>query len=84
MGDKNEVIPEFYEDVLQKSDAREWKKDLEFEFDLLQKLNTWDSVEMPSDRKVIKTKWVFYLNRDGNAKIIKQSEACAQWILADT
>ena len=44
------------------SDDTIWKKSMKEEFSSLQKNNTWELVDLPRGRKLVKCKWVFKTN----------------------
>lgn len=62
-------IPKSYEDAVSRTDGDKWIEALKFEFKSLNDLGTWELVELPPRRKVIKTKWVFDIKFNGKGDI---------------
>lgn len=61
--------PETYEEVLRRPDKDLWIKAMQEEVESLKKNETWDLVDVPPDRKAIKSKWVFKTKRNESGKI---------------
>ena len=60
--------PKTYEDAIY--DPR-WKKSMKEEFNSLQKNNTWELVDLPPWRKLVKCKWVFKTKFDVDCSPLK-------------
>ncbi|KAM1968538.1 hypothetical protein FF1_044121 [Malus domestica] len=58
--------PKTYEEARVHNDSDKWMKAMESEMDSLSKNDTYELVELPKGRKVLKKKWVFKLKRDDN------------------
>lgn len=56
--------PMTVEDALSRPDAAQWKLAMEVEHQALMENRTWELVNRPKDRKVIKCKWIFKTKRD--------------------
>ena len=52
-------------------DKDEWMKAMQDEMSSLKKNNTYELVELPKGKKVLKNKWLFKLKRDDSGKLIK-------------
>ena len=66
----DEGEPENYYDVLNHKDKDDWIKAMHDEMNSLKKNNTFDLVELPKGRKILKNKWVFKL-KQGDGNIVK-------------
>ena len=70
--------PITYNDALQMPNKEEWLLAMQNEINDLKKLNTWDLVQLPKGRKVLKGRWVFKTKRDPYGTIIKLK---ARWVV---
>ncbi|CAI7846838.1 unnamed protein product [Closterium sp. NIES-54] len=61
--------PATLKEVLESSDADEWKKAMESELKSIEENGTWELVELPEGRKAITSKWLFKIKSDANGKI---------------
>lgn len=56
------------------SDAEDWINSMHVETGLLERLKTWNLVEVPAGRKVIRSKWVFDLKRDAKGNFTRHKK----------
>ncbi|CAI7930903.1 unnamed protein product [Closterium sp. NIES-54] len=61
--------PATLKEVLESSDAEEWKKAMESELKSIEENGTWELVELPEGRNVITSKWLFKIKSDADGKI---------------
>ncbi|CAI7761537.1 unnamed protein product, partial [Closterium sp. NIES-53] len=61
--------PATLKEVLEISDAEEWKKAMESELKSIEENVTWELVELPEGRKAITSKWLFKIKSDADGKI---------------
>ncbi|CAI7885904.1 unnamed protein product [Closterium sp. NIES-53] len=61
--------PATLKEVLESSDAEEWKKAMESELKSIEEICTWEMVELPEGRKAITSKWLFKIKSDADGKI---------------
>ncbi|CAI7822559.1 unnamed protein product [Closterium sp. NIES-53] len=61
--------PATLKQVLESSDAEEWKKAMESELKSIEENGTWELVELPEGRKAITSKWLFKIKSDADGKI---------------
>lgn len=61
-------VPTTYQSAVQGTEGQFWKEAIQSEYDSLIENNTWSTVEIPSDRKPLTTKWVLKrkIGSDGN------------------
>lgn len=61
------IDPTFLEEALQDKNESEWRKAMIKEINSLRENKTWILVDLPQDKRVISTKWVFKrkYNEDG-------------------
>src|SRR5579863_5259083 len=50
---------------MRSDNAAEWTDTCQYEINALSKNKTWELVDLPPDRKAVKSKWVFKLKADG-------------------
>ena len=62
--------PESFQEVQSHKDKQRWLKGINDEMNSLNKNKTYDLVEVPKGKKVLKNKWVFKLKKDGD-KLVK-------------
>ena len=67
-------IPTSFANSMQRDEAAEWKKALDFEIKSLTTMKTWKFVKLSVGRKVIKNKWVFDLKKNGK-DVVQRSKA---------
>lgn len=75
--------PTTAEEALSTADKDRWHGAMQTEYDALMKNETWDLVDLPRNRRAIKSKWVFTMKRDkdGNVERYKArlvAKGCAQ------
>ncbi|BES99547.1 Hypothetical protein2 [Nesidiocoris tenuis] len=58
--------PQTYDEAIGR--GNEWKQAIQNELSALEKFNTWDVADIPADKKLIDTKWVFRTKQDGRKK----------------
>ncbi|KAG8930012.1 hypothetical protein FRC01_003405 [Tulasnella sp. 417] len=63
--------PISYRDAMGQTDADAWKQAARAEYESLIKNKTWDLVERPSNKKILKARWVWKLKHDANGKPVK-------------
>ena len=61
---------ESFQKVQSHKDKQSWLKAMHEEMNSLNKNKTYDLVELPKGKKVLKNKWVFKLKKDGD-KLVK-------------
>ena len=57
--------PATYAEAMRSAAADEWTEACQYEMDALAKNGTWELVDLPPNRKAVKSKWVFKLKADG-------------------
>jgi hypothetical protein len=70
--------PKTYREAMEGEDSVEWQDAAKREFDALIKNSTWDMVERPRDRHVLKGKWVFRIKLKEDGAIDKFK---ARWVI---
>jgi len=63
------VEPATMEEALSGNHANDWKRAADSEYESLIKNETWELVELPSDRKAIGCKWVFKVKYDCQGRV---------------
>ncbi|CAI7811526.1 unnamed protein product [Closterium sp. NIES-53] len=58
-----------HEEVLESSDAEEWKKAMDSELKSIEENGTWELVELPEGRKAITSMWLFKIKSDADSNI---------------
>ena len=84
----DEVEPS-YEEAHSRSDWPKWKEAIDVELRNLNEAKTWEVVERPVGVNVVDSKWVFWLKKDAEGKILKWkvhlvargSPRCMVWII---
>jgi len=61
--------PVSFSDAMKRSDAKQWEKAAQEEYESILKNGTWVLVPLPKDRKAIGCKWVFKLKHKANGEI---------------
>lgn len=70
--DKNHADdPVNFNDLSKREDSENWVEAMEDEIKSLNENKTWNLVELPKDKKAIKTKWIFKTKKDLNGKIVR-------------
>lgn len=67
----NESDPVSVSDALSRKDASKWKTAMEEEINSLDENKTWSLVNLPPERKAVKSKWVFKIKRDQDGNIVR-------------
>ncbi len=49
--------------------AKEWQEAADLEYESLMENETWDSVELPKDRKAIGSRWVFKVKHQSDGRV---------------
>ena len=62
--------PESFQEVQSHKDKQSWLKAMHEKMNSLNKNKTYDLVELPKGKKVLKNKWVLKLKKDGD-KLVK-------------
>ncbi|EFA12391.1 Copia protein-like Protein [Tribolium castaneum] len=73
--------PNTYDESITSSESEEWRNAIAIqeELDALKKNDTWNLVNLPVDKKVIGSKWVFKIKRSPNNKNIRyKARLCAK------
>ena len=63
------IEPKTLEEALASDHAEEWKTAIDSEYESLIENETWELVELPSERKAIGCKWVFKVKHAGNGEV---------------
>jgi hypothetical protein len=58
-------------EAMMRRDTNKWIESMKVEIKNLTKNNTWKLVELPKNRKAVKSKWVFNIKRNKNGKVEK-------------
>ena len=58
--------PESFQEVQSHKDKQSWLKAMHEEMNSLNKNKTYDLMELPKSKKILKNKWVFKLKKDGD------------------
>src|SRR5699024_8998877 len=66
-----ESDPLTYREAIRRSDAKKWKEAMDSEIASLNENDTWELVEKPADRKVVKAKWVYKKKLNLNGEVEK-------------
>lgn len=61
--------PTTYKEILSRPDKELWFQAMQKEYNSLISNGTWEIVDLPSDRKAIKNKWVYKLKQDKDGNI---------------
>ena len=57
--------PASFSEAMRSADADQWTDACQYEMDALAKNGTWELMDLPPNRKAVKSKWVFKLKADG-------------------
>ena len=60
-----------FAEAMESSRSNEWMEAMEDEIVSLRKNGTWELTEAPQNRKVIQSRWVFKVKRDGTGHMIR-------------
>lgn len=72
-------IPDTYEDAIKSKEYDKWKKAIDEEYAALLKNNTWKMVEIPENKKLIESRWVFRVKRNQDGTISRyKARLCAK------
>ncbi|KAI3655909.1 hypothetical protein MP638_003672, partial [Amoeboaphelidium occidentale] len=63
--------PQSYQQAIQSLQKKEWISAIDAELNSLDENQTWDIVDLPSNRTSIKSKWVFKVKRDSSGEIAR-------------
>ena len=63
------IEPKTLEEALASDHAEEWKTEIDSEYESLIENETWELVELPSERKAIGCKWVFKVKHASNGEV---------------
>lgn len=63
--------PMTVEEAMSRSDAHLWKAAMQEEFESLMTNKTWFLTDLPNDKKVIKSKWVFKVKRNTEGEVVR-------------
>ena len=67
----NSDDPTTYKEAINSPNKEDWLKAMASEISDLNRLKTWDLVDLPKDRTVIKGRWVYKTKRDPYGKLLK-------------
>ena len=67
-----------YREAIKSPDWPNWQTAMGVEIDQLEKQKTWNIVDLPLNRKALKTRWVYKIKTDQNNQIIKYK---ARWVV---
>ena len=74
----NQDEPRSYKEAIKSPDWPNWQTVMGNEMDQLKKQKTWDLVDLPPNKKALKTRQVYKIKTDQNNQIIKQK---ARWVV---
>ena len=57
--------PASYSEAMRSDELDQWSEACQYEMDALAKNGTWELVDLPPNRRAVKTKWVFKCKADG-------------------
>ena len=60
-----------FAEAMESSRSKEWMEAMKDEIVSLRKNGTWELTEAPQNRKVIQSRWVFKVKRDGTGQVIR-------------
>ena len=63
--------PNSYREAMQSADAAEWRKAMQVELAGLQEAGTWDEVDRPHHKNIMKGRWVYARKKDLAGKTIR-------------
>ena len=63
--------PNSYKEAMQSADAAEWRKAMQVELAGLQEAGTWDEVDRPHHKNIMKGRWVYARKKDLAGKTIR-------------
>jgi len=63
------IEPSTIQEALKGPNAEEWFQAADDEYNSLKRNNTWSLVDLPKDKKVISTKWVFKVKYGANGEV---------------
>lgn len=58
-----------YEEAIQSSLSKQWRKAMDIELKSLTENNTWDVIDKPENCDVIDSKWVYRIKRENQGKV---------------
>ncbi|KAG6438785.1 hypothetical protein O3G_MSEX000222 [Manduca sexta] len=64
----NVNLPENYEEAINSSESKKWKRAMDEEIQSLEENNTWKIVKEPLNKKIIEVKWIYRIKSNGNYK----------------
>lgn len=62
---KDGRVPVTYKTEVISENSETWKNAMEEEIQSLNKMSTWELVQLPTMEKVVKTRWVLFMMRNG-------------------
>ena len=74
----NNNEPNSYKEAVNSPNKKEWQEAMNIEIKQLNKQNTWELVQLPSNRTSLKGRWVYKIKTDKDNKIIKYK---ARWVV---
>jgi Reverse transcriptase (RNA-dependent DNA polymerase) len=70
-GKEDRFEPKTYKEAVNCAEKDQWTKAMEKELKSIEANQTWTLVDVPSNRKIIGSKWVFKLKCDENGNVVK-------------
>lgn len=67
----DENVPKSYSDAMDRIDLSSWLEAKKLKINFLEKLNTWELVPEPKDRRIIQAKWVYAQMKDIRRMVIR-------------
>ena len=64
-----EYEPKTYKQAMRSQHAVRWKSAMQEEYESLMKHNTWTLVDLPEDRNLVGSRWVYKIKRNASGKI---------------
>ena len=75
---KDRFEPTTYLEASNSKESKNWLKACLLEINQLEEQETWDLVDLPTNRKALKGRWVFKIKEDSNNNITKYK---ARWVI---
>ena len=63
--------PKCYREAMSSENSEDWFRAMTDEMESLKGNDVWDLVELPENKRVIPTKWIFKIKRDKDNKPIR-------------
>lgn len=69
--DVDAPLPRSVKEALGGSEGKEWERAIEEELGMLEKMGTWEVVDLPSGREAVGNRWVFARKRDDHGQVVR-------------